>query len=262
MARDFTTEEIFIETPEAEEYICASYSRPSGFMSEKVKASIGFMIHGFPGNKAGTEGFFEDIEKTYLDLGICTLRFDFKGSGKSDGKSENFTFQNASKDLKTVFAWVENQGFTHLHVVSEGLGTAIAALSGAKTIKSHVMAWPAADMQNVLEHYFYIQDKEGMETLSVFEYEGHKVGKSLIEEIMTLDILPHLQAMTAPALILHGTKDDKIPILHLDVLRKDLGSERLDITSFQDGTNGLPDPNHRKAIRFHVRHFLEKYALK
>lgn len=59
---------------------------------------------------------------------------------------------------------------------------------------------------------------------------------------------------------MHGAQDKVSPIEQLDMFRACAGHRRVEITSFQDGTHGLPQENHRKSMFFHIRQFIEKYT--
>src|SRR5690625_321666 len=56
------------------------------------------MLHGFTGNKVGPHRMFVKMAERLSELGIVTLRFDFRGSGDSEGNFEDASFRGEVDD--------------------------------------------------------------------------------------------------------------------------------------------------------------------
>ena len=88
---------------------------------------------------------------------------------------------------------------------------------------------------------------------------NNRIGITFLEELEKIDLIYALREIHAPALIMHGVRDKKIPVSCLDLARAHMRSKRIEITTFHDGEEGLTQLNHRKAMFYHIQQFVEKY---
>lgn len=256
-------EEIFIETPD-KTYIRAVFSRPADVLAHRFNKSLIIALHDFPGNCDGAEGIFLHLQELFHEKRHAMLRFDFHGCGKSDGQSVDFTLSTANKDLQTILKWADLQGYQHITLLAEGLAPLLLDYESLpKSVKTIVLLWPALDPQEYAERYFKAKAHEAQITAQgYFNFKNTSIGKKFITAIQELDPLRIARQIKLPTLAFHGKEDQIVPISCLNVVRDHLGARRIDITTFDDGTHGLPLPNHREAIAQHILHFIEKFSLK
>lgn len=232
---------------------------------EKLKKDDGqtlvIMIHGFPGHKDIHGGVFEDFDKRLSEKQYHSLRFDFCGCGQSDGEEDGFTLASAAADLSAVYSWARAQGYTRFILISEGLGASLCALNLPEDAVSCIMLWPMLALPKVAQHVFAsdVLD-DGADDIGYVLKDKHKIGVPFIKELSRTNILPALQELKKPLMIMHGAKDEISPIVQIDMVRNHVDAARVEITSFQDGTHGLPDPEHRKMMFYHAMQFIEKYV--
>ncbi|MDH5721747.1 MAG: hypothetical protein OEY94_00280 [Alphaproteobacteria bacterium] len=238
---------LFIEKPDKSK-IHALFSEPDQKnLIPKDKRTLIIMCHNFPGNCDGKEGILTHIEKTALRKGLFSLRFDFSYCGNSDGKEQDFTLDKAIADLKTMIAWSKKQGFQHVGLFSEGLGSFISVIVGDKYVDFNVMVYP---FMNIDEAY---------SPLNIDENQQYICNK-FIQACPHYDIERFLENFKKPCLIFYGTKDTNLSSPHINLIREALGSHRIDITNIKNGSFGLLEPTSRKAINVNLGVFLEKYA--
>lgn len=256
-------EEIYIELPE-EKYIQAIFSKPADALSHRFNKSLIVCVHDFPGNFDGTENVFLNLQDLFLQHRHALLRFNFRGCGKSDGQAFEFSLQQAKADLQTVIKWAENQGYEHITLITEGLSALFIGMDSLqKSVKNIVFLWPSLNSHDVLQRYFKISDhSEDLENVGFFKFKDTSIGKIFVDDISELDTIKYAKNLKLPTLAFHGKEDKISPISNLNVIREHLGAKRIDITTFDDGTHGLPLPNHRKAIATHTLHFIERFSLK
>ena len=74
---------------------------------------IAVMLHGYTGHKNENGFLFKQITKTLVECGIATLRFDYYGSGDSDGEFHEQNFTTVRNDAKAAIdkAVKLNNGF-------------------------------------------------------------------------------------------------------------------------------------------------------
>ena len=241
--------------------IQALHSKPEEDFSEAKKKLLVVMVHGFPGSKHAHQNIFSDLEAVIGDKGYHCLRFDFRGCGESDGHEENFTLKTAQEDLQCVLSWARDQEYERFIFVGEGLGAAISLLNAPWESRCFVFLWPMLDLPRIAKYRFQTHDidaaceKEGYMAL-----ENHRVGLDLIQDLQKTSLLDTLKDFDKPVMIMHGARDTLSPIQQLDLARMNLKSRRVEITTFHDGTHGLPQTNHRKTMFFHIMQFVEKYT--
>ena len=75
------------------------------------------------------EGICVRSAKILNDLGISTMRFDFRAHGESSGLPEkDFTISGELIDLTVIFDWVKKDGFEKIGLAGASFGGAIASL--------------------------------------------------------------------------------------------------------------------------------------
>tara|TARA_B100001093_G_C26666865_1_gene944422 strand:+ start:95 stop:835 length:741 start_codon:yes stop_codon:yes gene_type:complete len=240
------SEAVFVEKPD-QSHIHTLYSSPDYKNEEVDKKTLIIMCHHFPGNCHGTENILKDAEKTCLSLGLHTLRFDFTHCSGNDNNANNFTLGTAIEDMKILLAWATKRGFKHIGFFAEGLGALPPILLGNKYIDFIVMAYPV----------ILIEDAYNPETISTQERD---MSANLIKKLPDINIDKALESFTKPSLIFYGTNDTRFSSSHLNILKNKLGSSRIDITSINGGTYGLPEISARKALDLNLKVFLKKYA--
>lgn len=256
-------EEIYIELSKGK-YIQAIFSKPADVLSHRFNKSLLICAHDFPGHFDGTENIFSTLQDLFLEQRHAAIRFNWRGYGKSDGNTHEFSLLQAKSDLEIVLKWAEAQGFTHTTIVTEGLGLYFIGLEPfPKSVKNLVFLWPAFDSKELLQRYFRIEEhKQELDKKGFYNFKGVSIGKNLIDELLAIDPQKYAKSIKLPTLAFHGKEDKIVPISNLKIMRDHLGSKRIDITTFDDGTHGLPLQNHRKAVATHILHFIERFSLK
>lgn len=248
-------EEILIESASGER-ISALVNQPDEVVSEGGGKTLVLMIHGYPGQKNSHNDFFGDLEALLAESGFHTVRFDFRGCGQSDGQSEQFTLHSACEDFKNMLLWAKTQGYERFGYIAEGFGASLALLNLTPETDFLVLAWPILDPLNVFEFYFVKDVKPSGAAPS----QGQKISQSFVDSLKATDYSKALASVDVPMLILHGVKDERVPIDQLELIRKHFKGPRAEITTFEDGGHGLTALAHRKMVFHHVKGFVLRYA--
>ena len=166
------------------------------------------VAHGFGGNYRVLEGHGEP----FAESGIACIYFDFCGGGAetlSDGKIVDMTPLTEVDDLMEVIDYVRGLDFVdtdRLFLIGESMGGFVSSLVAAKRpkeIKGLILWYPA----------FVIPDD------SKKRYEKNEntcFGNELHPEFnsctMGIDIYKEIYPYDGPVTIMHGDKDDIVPI--------------------------------------------------
>src|SRR5690554_81287 len=130
------------------------YHRPAG---EGPYPTV-LLFHGFGGNKLEPHRIFLKLSRGLAAAGIAALRFDFSGSGESDGDFEEMTFSSEMHEAEAIVDYALSLPATdseNLGVVGLSLGGAVAAtLAGRRpdTLRS-VVLWAAAERDVMVQGF-------------------------------------------------------------------------------------------------------------
>ena len=91
------------------------------------------LAHGFTGTKCEAGRLFVQTARAIAEAGISALRFDFWGSGDSDGGFEDVSPNTEIADLHTVIAWARKQRYTEIGVLGLSLGGAVSICTVAES---------------------------------------------------------------------------------------------------------------------------------
>lgn len=99
------------------------------------------ILHGFGGDKIGFvvegtgEGYFERFSRIAAEQGFCTLRFDFRGSGESDGTYDVTSFTGQRSDAMAAIDFIKRQrgavNRRKIGLVGHSQGGLVAAITAA-----------------------------------------------------------------------------------------------------------------------------------
>ncbi len=193
--------------------------------------SIVVMAHGFCSNK-DRERTVETAE-LYAKNGIAALRFDFGGSGESY-KTE-ITVGKQVDDLKSAIKFVKGKGYKKIGLQGESLGGLVSILAHNAGIKAMVLWAPVTEKKKNVDK---VLAQEGL-SKEEFERIGHivkkKDGKDFVipkkyfEERIAVNQKKILSKIKCPVLILHGEKDDVVPLEDSKEAVKILKNSKLEI---------------------------------
>ena len=110
----------------------------------KVKnPPIVLILHGFASSKHGANRCYVTLAEKLSQAGIATFRFDFRGSGDSEGNLSEITFEDLVSDAVSVLkklAEIEGIDASRIALFGASLGGAISVYAAARTQKIKVMA--------------------------------------------------------------------------------------------------------------------------
>jgi hypothetical protein len=174
------------------------------------------MLHGFTGDKVGSHRMFVKIARRLCQHNFCVLRFDFRGSGESEGDFKEMTIKGEISDAFAAldfFCRQKKVEANKIGVLGFSLGGCVAAYlaGGDKRIKSCLLLSPAANLRRIfllnLGKVLYMKAR-GWE---YFDWRGNLIGRGVIEEHSQINPLVKIKNYQHHLLIIHGSKDEIIP---------------------------------------------------
>lgn len=173
------------------------------------------LVHGFTGNKNGPDNTFIKLAKRLVENGIAAFRFDFRGSGESEGKFVDMTITGEVSDLQKAIEFMA-KSYDLLGLVGESLGGAVSLVGYDKRINCIVLWYPVVYLRETPSFKAMDRRKEELETkglIFVKEKDGwsYCVGKEFFRERATIDVAKHVRSIRCPLLIITGNNDSSVP---------------------------------------------------
>ena len=181
------------------------------------------IFHGFGGNKMGPHFMFVRFSRLLAELGIASIRFDFAGSGESDGEFVNMTLSGELEDAENILKYTKTLDFIDLDrisVVGFSMGGAVASmLAGINStdIKSLCLWAPAGNMAEIVINDFIGSGYEDFLEKGYYEFEGLPIGKAFVDNLTKKDIYKVASGYNRNVLLLHGDADE---VVSIDASRK------------------------------------------
>jgi len=202
-------------------------NRPS--ISGKIPCII--FCHGFMGNKLGHNFMFVKIARTLEKLNIASIRFDFRGSGESDGDFKDITISSEVEDCKRVLQFANSLDYidkNNINILGFSMGAAIAvviASSYSNIIKNSILMSAGFNMYDI-----FISEATGDRLYEFLEkgyinFENNILSEKAIEDAFNYRVFDYLKDMKGNTLIIHGTEDKSVYPLYARKIQQLLGSK-------------------------------------
>ena len=185
--------------------------------TEAPKRSV-LMLHGI--NSSKEEPLYPLLANRLLPLGINSLRFDFRGHGKSAGKSEEMTLRGEAEDAAVSLKLIRDRWTLPVSIIAASFGAAallkLLKEYGTEGVESLVLLNPVLDLERTFlkpelpwaRRSFHEEGFRSLKERGYLLIDGHfRVGKALIEEMKTFRPYDVLCSLELPTLTLHGDRD-------------------------------------------------------
>lgn len=175
--------------------------------------SVAILMHGFKGDLGyGENKILPVVAHALNKAGLPTLRFDFDGCGKSDGRFEDMTVLSELLDGMKVINFARQEiKAQHIYLVGHSQGGVVASMLAAyfrDVIEKLVLLAPAATLKSdalkgVCQGTTYDPNHIPNEVM----VDGFKVGGDYFRTAQLLPIYETAQHFAGPVLLIHGTAD-------------------------------------------------------
>ncbi|RSK26006.1 alpha/beta fold hydrolase [Bacillus sp. HMF5848] len=185
---------------------------PANAYESPVPAVI--LFHGFTGTKLEPHRFFLKISRALEQLGFASFRFDFIGSGESDG---DFTDMTVSSEMEQAHALldrvlrdprIDNSRVSLLGFSMGGLIASVVAGERNADIHSLILLAAAGTMAEKyaknLATNLYIDGKG-------YDLGGNLVSKEFLDDLQTIPVFEKAKEFKGNVMLIHGTNDTSVP---------------------------------------------------
>lgn len=178
--------------------------------------------HGFTGHKIEAHFLFVKTARALEAEGVASLRFDFRGSGESEGEFSDVT---VSREIQDAAAAVDLLAADprvdpgRLGILGLSLGGAVAAcLAGQDARVRSLALWSAVARPRAL-----CEEAPRQAWGQLVRRHGHldigalAVGRDLVEDLPRHDPVAAVRRSAARVLVVHSEADASVPVTDADL---------------------------------------------
>ncbi|TSA86692.1 alpha/beta fold hydrolase [Deinococcus detaillensis] len=167
------------------------------------------ILHGFTGNRGGDHRLLPLLSRYLAERGIASLRFDFRGSGESEG---DFSEMTVSREVEDAVAMVEY--FKDLPEIDPervmllgfSMGGLVAALTAPQVRPHRLALWAPA-----LPELWLKMLPGGFVPPAIMDQGGWPIGREFFLEMPRLNPLKAAGQFGGQARVFHGDADKTCP---------------------------------------------------
>lgn len=207
--------------------------RINGILTEpeflQAPAPVIILLHGFLGHmddllvSDSEESLFEMTARIFAERGISSLRFDFRGSGISEGEWKDTTFNKQVSDAISSISFLqslENADSNRIGVVGLSQGGLVAACLAARDSRVRSVAlWSAVAIP--IHTYSALLGEDSVERaanatpfeeiVASISWGGTTVlRKEFFDELFSVNPVAEIVSYKGPLLVVSGLKDNLV----------------------------------------------------
>ena len=182
------------------------------------------LVHG-GGVTREEGGFFTRLTGGLSEAGVASLRFDLRGHGESEGRQEELTLASILNDIRVGLEYVrEATGARRLSLLGASFAGGVCAYYAARRageLDRLVLLNPQLDykQRTIDSRPYWTDDQLDEEMARQLARDGFiqftptlRHGRPILNEVFWFEVLAVLPEITAPTLVVHGTKDTFVPV--------------------------------------------------
>ena len=236
-------------------------SLPDGFDPARDRCPMVILMHGIFSSKDYNP--MPALAKGLARAGIASIRFDFDGHGKSEGRMQDMTIEREIADAMAILAYVRELPYvTEIGFLGHSQGGVVASMTagrlaaqGSAIPKGLVLLAPGAVIKEACQggKFFNARfdPKDPPEYIRCWGFM--KLGREYLLSTQQLDIYGTAAAYQGKVCILHGTKDSIVPLWCSERYKENYG-DRADYTLIE-GENHLITRRKDEVVRKTVSFF-------
>jgi len=174
-------------------------------------------FHGFTGDRMESHWMFVKCSRALALAGFASLRFDFYGSGESDGEFREMSLRGEIADGRAAVAFLRAQTEIdpeRVGLLGLSLGGGVAAALAPSVQAKVVVLWSAVAHTARLRQLIKHSAKKVPGKPGAHEFDARELSPRLIEDVLKVEPIRHLARFQGPTLIVHPEKDEAVPVSH------------------------------------------------
>jgi pimeloyl-ACP methyl ester carboxylesterase len=232
--------------------------------SEKVPCII--YCHGLSGNRMEHNFMFVKIERSLEKLNIASVRFDFTGSGESDGDFKNMTLSSEIEDCKNVLEFVKKLDYidqNNINTLGFSMGAVVSLVLCSKhreEIRNTIFVSPAMNLYDIFIREIRGEKLQKFMEYGLFDIDGKVIEKNVVDDIFNYNFYQCAKNVCQNTLIVHGDEDKSVPPIY-SIILKDIISGKTLLKLVKGSDHCYDSPEYMNSLVNYIRWFTEKFII-
>lgn len=191
--------------------------RPAGGRGGGRRVPGVVFFHGFTADRMESHWLFVKCSRALARAGIASLRFDFYGSGESEGEFGEATLEGEISDARAAVKFLLRQKGINprrLGLCGLSLGGAIAACVASQARAGALVLWAAVAQLSHLRALSETATKMIPGEEGAREYGAHEISPHFLQNVDKVEPLKSIARFSGPTLIIHPEKDEFLSLSH------------------------------------------------
>ena len=212
------TQEYTVRGPEGG--ISFEITLPDGFDTATDRCPMVILMHGIFSSK--DYGPMPQLAKGLAEAGIASIRFDFDGHGRSEGRKQDMTIEKELADARAVWNYVRCLPYVNaVGLLGHSQGGVIASMTagrlaaeGSVSPAGVVLLAPGSVIMEACQggKFFNARFNPQNPPEYIRCWGMYKLGREYLVTTQQLDIYGTAAAYDGPVLLLHGDRDGIVPM--------------------------------------------------
>jgi uncharacterized protein len=174
------------------------------------------IFHGFTGTKVENHFLYVKLSRYLEARGIASLRYDFSGSGESDGEFRDMTLSLEIGEAKMIHSSVaELLPFVpeHVFILGHSMGGVIAAIVAAEAERKPaglILVAPAGNMVSIAEAKLH-ENRDRVDGAGGTDIGGLVLGRDFLPDLRSIDLAGRAAGYRGSVCVIHGSEDPVVP---------------------------------------------------
>ena len=193
---------------------------PEGFNPATDRCPMVLLMHGIFSSKDYNP--MPSLAKALAQAGIASIRFDFDGHGKSEGRMQDMTVEKEIADALAIWEYAKSLPYvTQIGFLGHSQGGVIASMTAGRLAATGgavpagvVLLAPGSVIKQACQggKFFNARFDPANPPEFIRCWGTMKLGREYLLTTQQLDIYGTAAAYQGPVLLLHGTKDTIVPM--------------------------------------------------
>jgi Dipeptidyl aminopeptidases/acylaminoacyl-peptidases len=199
--------------------IAFKISLPEGFDKARDHCPMVILMHGIFASKDFVP--MPSLAKGLSQAGIGSIRFDFDGHGKSEGRMQEMTIEKELADARAIWEYVRTLPYvTGIGLLGHSQGGVIASMTAGRLAlegcapEGLVLIAPGSVIKDACRNgKFFNATFDPQDPPEYIRCWGvMKLGREYLLSTQELDIYGTAAAYHGPVRLIHGTRDSIVPM--------------------------------------------------
>jgi pimeloyl-ACP methyl ester carboxylesterase len=180
---------------------------------------LAILFHGFSATRAENRFMFVELSRRLESRGIASARFDFSGSGESDGDFRSMTISREIEEGIGILEHLKTREFVdskNIFLMGMSMGGVVAGMVAGRQpddVRGLVQWAPGSVLKDDAARGRVLGVPFDLQRIpDVIDVFGLPVGKQFILDVSALDIYGESSRFSKDVLIMHGDNDPVVPL--------------------------------------------------